>query len=69
MSEVPPFSTGIEDGGTPSHMSFACACEHCGHEFDAEAEGGHRLLCGSATLAEEEEPIHSVVHRLEGGND
>jgi DNA modification methylase len=27
----------------------ACACEHCGHEFEAEPEGGHRLLCGDAT--------------------
>jgi hypothetical protein len=28
---------------------IACACEHCGHEFEAEPEGGHRLLCGDAT--------------------
>jgi DNA modification methylase len=26
-----------------------CACEHCGQEFSAEPEGGHRLLCGSST--------------------
>jgi hypothetical protein len=49
MSEVPPLSTRVEDGGTPSHTSIACACEHCGHEFEAEPDGGHRLLCGSAT--------------------
>ena len=30
-------------------MTVACACEHCGHEFDVEPEGGHRLLCGSST--------------------
>jgi DNA modification methylase len=30
----------------------ACACEHCGHEFDAEPEGGHRLLCGDAADAD-----------------
>ncbi len=25
----------------------ACACEHCGHEFESEPSG-HRLLCGDA---------------------
>ena len=30
-------------------MSLPCACEHCGHEFDAEPEARHRLLCGDAT--------------------
>jgi hypothetical protein len=34
-------------------MTFACACEHCGHEFEAEPEGGHRLLCGDATKADD----------------
>jgi DNA modification methylase len=34
-------------------MTLACACEHCGHEFDAEPEGGHRLLCGDATSADD----------------
>jgi len=29
----------------------ACACEHCGHEFDADPGGGHRLLCGDSTDA------------------
>jgi hypothetical protein len=33
----------------PSHTTIACAYEHCGHEFEAEPEGGHRLLCGSST--------------------
>jgi DNA modification methylase len=28
-----------------------CACEHCGHEFDAEPDRGHRLLCGDSTVA------------------
>jgi DNA modification methylase len=28
-----------------------CTCPDCGHEFDAKVEGGHRLLCGDATIA------------------
>jgi DNA modification methylase len=32
---------------------IACACEHCGHEFEADLEldpeGGHNLLCGDST--------------------
>jgi DNA modification methylase len=32
-------------------MTFECACEHCGQEFAAEPEGGHRLLCGDSTVA------------------
>jgi DNA modification methylase len=32
---------------------MACACEHCGQEFDAEPEGGHRLLCGDSTSADD----------------
>jgi hypothetical protein len=36
---------------------MACACEHCGHEFQAEAAGGHRLLCGSATDAQHHERV------------
>ena len=34
-------------------MTVACACEHCGHEFEAEPEGGHRLLCGDSTSADD----------------
>ena len=34
-------------------MTIACACEHCGQEFTAEPEGGHRLLCGDATKADD----------------
>jgi DNA methylase len=30
-------------------VTVACACEHCGHEFESEPDGGHRLLCGDAT--------------------
>jgi hypothetical protein len=30
-------------------VTVECACEHCGQEFDAEPEGGRRLLCGSST--------------------
>jgi DNA modification methylase len=36
---------------------MACACEHCGHEFDAEPEGGHRLLCGDNTVATDVERV------------
>jgi DNA modification methylase len=34
-------------------VTIACACEHCGHEFDAAPEGGHRLLCGDSTSADD----------------
>lgn len=26
----------------------ACACEHCGHEFEAEPERGHHITCGDS---------------------
>lgn len=29
-------------------MTIACACEHCGHEFDAAPVDGHRLLYGDS---------------------
>jgi DNA modification methylase len=34
-------------------MTFACTCEHCGTEFQAEPQSGHRLLCGDATNADD----------------
>lgn len=30
-------------------MKIACTCEGCGAAFEAEPDGGHRLLCGDAT--------------------
>jgi DNA modification methylase len=33
-------------------MTVECACEHCGRDFAAEPEGGHRLLCGDSTSAD-----------------
>jgi hypothetical protein len=38
-------------------VTVACACEHCGHEFSAEPEGGHRLLCGDSTVATDVERV------------
>ena len=32
---------------------IACTCGHCGHEFKAVPTGGHRLLCGDSTKAED----------------
>lgn len=34
-------------------MLIPCKCEHCGTEFQAEPKGGHRLLCGDATNADD----------------
>jgi DNA modification methylase len=34
-------------------MTVECACEHCGRDFVAEPEGGHRLLCGDSTSADD----------------
>jgi DNA modification methylase len=33
--------------------SLPCRCEHCGNEFDAEPKGGHKILCGDSTKAED----------------
>lgn len=30
-----------------------CACDHCGHEFEADPINGHRLLCGDSTSADD----------------
>jgi DNA modification methylase len=30
-----------------------CACAHCGSEFEAKPEGGHRLVCGDSTNPED----------------
>jgi DNA modification methylase len=38
-------------------VTLACACEHCGHEFDADPEGGHRLLCGDSTSVDDVERL------------
>jgi DNA modification methylase len=38
-----------------------CCCSECGAEFAAEPQGGHRLLCGDATVATDVERV------LDGG--
>jgi DNA modification methylase len=34
-------------------MSIACRCGECGHAFDAEPQGGHRVMCGDSTSADD----------------
>jgi DNA modification methylase len=51
--DVPELPQGDAAGVGEQAVSMACACEHCGHEFQAEPEGGHRLLCGDATSADD----------------
>ncbi len=53
MPEVPQ---GLAARARGSEV-IACACEHCGHDFDAEPVGGHRLLCGDATSATDVERL------------
>jgi DNA modification methylase len=38
-------------------VTIECACEHCGYEFEAEPDGGHRLLCGDSTVATDVERV------------
>jgi DNA modification methylase len=44
-----PQGSAARAGDQGALVTVECACEHCGQEFSAEPEGGHRLLCGSST--------------------
>jgi hypothetical protein len=55
--DVPEVPQGHAARTSDQAVSMVCACEHCGHEFEAEPEGGHRLLCGSATSAADHDRV------------
>jgi hypothetical protein len=48
---VPEVPQGDAAGAGDQAVTVACACEHCGHEFEGQPEAGHRLLCGDSTDA------------------
>ncbi len=38
-------------------MILTCQCSHCGEQFDAGPEGGHRILCGDSTNPDDVERV------------
>jgi DNA modification methylase len=39
--------------GGGRRQTMNCTCGHCGHKFEAQPTGGHRVACGDSTSAED----------------